>query len=514
MATTKQDLINQLATYDKATLDRLIKYADLMLIPQADMLVSTTAIDMVNRAHQLADIFFPEWTDRGKADFGEFLVELMANFSEKDFWYINALANETILTNMTVYSNAYSRALSLGYTPTSNVNARYRFRLNFLASTNSNPTIIPIGGLIIESQLGNYYFTNYREIYVQASATSIDTELVQGKFEEQTSLFNGKSIRLTKANIDSKYMYLESDNDIWTQVSTFSESKSTDKVYIALPNENGSSTIVFGDNGFGFKPPLSTSIKVRYLFGNSVLANSLPQNTSYLVKETPRGITNIVQISQTIFAEKQESLESIKVNAPLFFRTRGRILNLRDCIDYLQSLSSVRKAQALSSGTSVYFYIVPEEELTTNEELELLAELELSIKENPILGFDIFGLSTTYVNLNYDFSLPNPSSGVGGINLDAFVLAGYSLTDVDEEIRLLIQRYTDPRDSETAYGKDFVLSELSDYLISNITGLQNIVFNSVAGLVASNIPGGIISVQDNQILAKLLDSNIVLTTQY
>ena len=78
---TKQSLINNLSKYDVDTLSKLLKYADLILIPDEDLASNVTMQQLVDKAHNLADIYFPEWTDRSKSDFGEFLVELFALFS-------------------------------------------------------------------------------------------------------------------------------------------------------------------------------------------------------------------------------------------------------------------------------------------------------------------------------------------------------------------------------------------------------------------------------------------------
>ena len=82
-ANTKEQLLAYFKTLDVATLERLQKYSKLLIIPDEDLLVNATMSQMVEKAHSLADTLFPEWTDRSKSDFGEFLVELFALFSEK-----------------------------------------------------------------------------------------------------------------------------------------------------------------------------------------------------------------------------------------------------------------------------------------------------------------------------------------------------------------------------------------------------------------------------------------------
>ena len=138
MATTKEQLLQYFKGLDIATLEKLQKYSNLLIIPDEDLLVNATMSQMVDKAHSLADSLFPEWTDRSKSDFGEFLVELFALFSEKDFWYINAFANEGILRKMRSYSNAFSKASSMGYQPITCKGAESNFNVTFSAGEDTS----------------------------------------------------------------------------------------------------------------------------------------------------------------------------------------------------------------------------------------------------------------------------------------------------------------------------------------------------------------------------------------
>lgn len=85
MAQTKEELLQYFAGLDIALLQRLQKYSQLLIIPDEDLLTNATMVQMVEKAHSLADVLFPQWTDRSKSDFGEFLVELFAVFQRKTF---------------------------------------------------------------------------------------------------------------------------------------------------------------------------------------------------------------------------------------------------------------------------------------------------------------------------------------------------------------------------------------------------------------------------------------------
>lgn len=135
MATNKEQLLQYFRGLDISVLEKLQKYSKLLIIPDEDLLVNVTMSQMVDKAHSLADALFPEWTDRSKSDFGEFLVELFAFFSEKDFWYINAFANEGILSKMRSYSGAFSKAASMGYSAVTCKGSECNFSVSFEAGS-------------------------------------------------------------------------------------------------------------------------------------------------------------------------------------------------------------------------------------------------------------------------------------------------------------------------------------------------------------------------------------------
>ena len=100
-----QVYLNEFNRFDDETLKKLITIGDSILSPMNTELTSVdfaSMIDEVFKENGLADRYFPEWKDRSKSDFGRFLVELFALFSDKDFFYINHF-QEKVLWLLLIY---------------------------------------------------------------------------------------------------------------------------------------------------------------------------------------------------------------------------------------------------------------------------------------------------------------------------------------------------------------------------------------------------------------------------
>ena len=258
--TTKESLIRYFSTLDVATLEKLKNYSNLLIIPDEDLLTNATMMQMVSKAHDLADALFPEWTDRSKSDFGEFLVELFALFSEKDFWYINAFANEGIFRKMRSYSNAFSKASSLGYQPTTCKGSSANFSVTF---AKGERIVYGRGELIITAN--GMDFSNDKDITIETSAGELTKTLTlsEGKQVAEDVTYNGYSIFLSKDNIDIDSIAITIDNISYTRVKNFGDSGKDSHHFMVLPEENGACSIYFGKDDFGVQPALGKTITVE-----------------------------------------------------------------------------------------------------------------------------------------------------------------------------------------------------------------------------------------------------------
>ena len=471
MAQTKEQLLEYFYSLDLATLQKLQRYSQLLIIPEEDLLTNVTMIQMVDKANSLADALFPEWTDRSKSDFGMFLVELMALFSEKDFWYINAFANESILRKMRSYSNAFSRASSMGYSPETCRGSEATFALTF---TPGDAITYERGDVSVA--VDGIQFTNDEPFNVEASTGNLTKQILlkEGVHSAEDVTYNGHNVFLSKRNIDIDSIYVIIDNIRYTRVNNFGRSGVSSTHYIALPESDGAVTIYFGSEGYGLSPVTGKLIRIGYRTtngsnGNSdirpaILQDSLPERT----------IMTVEMITQALYGRFGESLTAIKEKAPLYFSTKRAAINEKIAEDILRGFSFVHQAKVELQGREVIYRVIPrgtEPDLLSTEIAALAEEF------HPMLMAGYYGryALNTYVNLLNRVSLTATK-----LVVEVIISYGTNADTVTTGVIRVIQDMTNPRIRAT-YGGAFIKADAEMLIRTSLTGIQSVAFKYLDG---------------------------------
>lgn len=486
---TKEEMLNTISELPLGVVERLYNYSQRLIIPDERMLSSVTMQQMVEEANSIADEVFPEWTDRSKSDFGMFLVELMALFSEKDFWYVNALANESLLLRMRSYSRAFIRAVELGHSPTVLNSASGTFDVTFDASVTG--TDYAPGQLILQNEAGQQ-FSNITDFNVPSSVGSYvkSVTLHEGTFVSDTFSFNGYGIPIRRQNVAINTIRIFLDGVEWTRVKVFGQSSSTNEHYMVLPEDDGTCTIFFGTGGYGKTPALGSSFVVSFMVTNGSEGNVAPSTLTVQKFLAGRTILGQVQNATLTGGEDQETLDSMKQTTLNYFTGKNSCFNAATTEKFLNSQPEIIKSRVRILGNIVMFYVQPKDGTVASG--GLLTDLETRLDKYIVNGFVASGNATSYVNAS-------------PISATFYYLQGYDSAAIITEGKQLISDYTNPV-VFAEYGADFDLSQLSVLLISKIAGLQNVVFNTVAGVPAANVVVG-----NTAILNKVSTANITIT---
>lgn len=498
MATTKEQLLSYFRGLDTATLEKLKKYSELLIIPDEDLLVNATMIQMVDKAHDLADSLFPEWTDRSKSDFGEFLVELFALFSEKDFWYINAFANEGILRKMRSYSNAFSKASSMGYQPTTCKAAQCNFSVTFRAG---EVIRYERGDLIVD--VNGIEFTNDDTFVLEKSASELSKVLTlhEGKHIAEDVTYNGYNVMIRKSNIDINSIIVTIDNIVYTRVSNFGFSSTDSTHYMVLPEEDGSCSIFFGSNGFGVQPSIGKSIRVEYR-----TCQGSDGNTPINVAEINDSLSDREAISASMITPAEggvyaETLTSIKERAPLHFNTKRAAINEEIAQDILNGFSFVYKSKVSVIGNEVTYRIIP-----VSGYLEP-TDAEVEKIESEFTSYIMAGYNGSYVSNSYKNLLTVANSMASKIILDAIVLPGYNLSTIESSLRQLMEDATNPLVGAD-YGGSFLKTDMDILMRSRVAGLQSVSFRLKIGTQETIMPD--VTLEDTEIFRKISQEDITV----
>lgn len=500
MATTKEQLLQYFAGLDTSTLQKLQKYSKLLIIPDEDLLTNATMSQMVEKAHSLADALFPDWTDRSKSDFGEFLVELMAVFSEKDFWYINAFANEGIMRKMRSYSNAFSKASSMGYYPVTCKGAVCNFNVTFAAGQAST---YERGDLIID--VDGVKFTNDESFSIANSAAEItrQLELHEGTQVAEDITYNGYNIFIRKANVDVESIQVTIDNVIYTQVKNFGFSSQDSTHFMVLPEEDGSCSIFFGSNGFGLQPSIGKSIRVEYRTCDGTEGNTEIKQAEVNDSLPNRKATKASMITEATGGVYAETLTSIKEKAPLYFNTKRSAINEVVAQDIINSFPFVHKSKVVIVGREVVYRIIPTSGYLepTNSELQQI--------QNEFHPYIMAGYNGAYALNSYKNILTMADGSATKIIVDVIISYGYSVDSIESAIRQIMDDITNPL-VKAEYGGSFSKTETDILMRSSIAGVQSVTFKMQIGTVEQVMPD--ITLEETDIFRSINQDDLIVRT--
>lgn len=485
---TRVALLGQLSGTPTARLAELVRIAGFIFVPDEDQLINVTMADMVQKAHGLADIYFPQWTDRSKSDFGEFLVELFGLFSEKDFYYINAFTNEGFLQKATIYSNLIYKALSNGYLPNLAQSAIGKIRLEF--SSGSDLMILP-GQIVCAIPNTSLRYSNVETILVPATAGSyyITTDFAHGVYRTDNINFNGRSIRITTKKVDIHSISHIVNGEQWERVADFANSNSTDKHFIILPEEEGTFQIIYGFGQYGSRPTIGTPTITVYRVGCGSDANQGNIIITQLsISPSARPVTTITQVSVFAGGQDPETTEDIRNHGSLAYRTQQSIKGVRDMVTVLEQFPDILKAQAIIFANNLWFYVIP---TGLPADATFLENVRLRIKDQVVDIYQPGGVPTVYIPVVCD--------------IDVYLLQGFDTASVIQQVTDYFIDYTNPF-ADAKYGQDFNMAEFTEGCIANIPGVQNIQFNSVNGASPANV-----TVLDSQVMKAAQVTDITIT---
>lgn len=474
--TEKESILALLGQKDLSTLQKLVNYSDLFIIPEDDLCVNVTMSQMVNKAHSLADRYFPEWTDRSKSDFGEFLVELIALFSEKDFWYINAFANESLIRKTRSYSNTFVKSAQLGYKP--NLGKGAKISLSITVPAGGSFTY-DIGTIIVE--LNGKEYLNLEPIVV--STTSISTvtaTFIEGSYKKEDVLFNGSNVLISKQNIDVDTVRVFIEGVEFTKVNNFGESVSDSNHFVVLPEDSGYVSIFFGSNGYGSEVLLGTAIHVEYVETSGVVLNTTG-DVSVRVSPNVRPVTSASYVSNIVDGGIIEDINSIKEKAPLYFGHRNSGINVPLTENILKGFDFILKAKANVFYRNVEYSCIPKDgsdNLTVDEQSFLASNF------HPLL---MLGYNGIYRNNNYIDLIG--ASGTTSIALEVYISKGYDTLAATEVVKQVITDYTSPL-ILAEYGKGFSKSTVDSLIKAKGYGVQNIIWKKADNSILPDLSIG------------------------
>lgn len=461
---TKDEALLAMEQFDLQTLEKLLTIGNSILSPLDTELTSVdfpAMVDQVFKTGGLADTYFPEWTDRGKSDFGRFLVELFALFSDKDFFYQNHYSREAFLGKAELYKSLLHHAINAGLTPPSLAAASGDVDLVFAAGDAYDYArgAIKLG----LPQFPSLIFSN--DAFSLPTSATTDSKTVtfrHGEVKTLNGYFDGYSIFLNNTGIVTDSIVLTIDGDTWTEVDTFIDSISSDLHFRVFYNEEGYAEILFGNGTYGKKPDKGLYWEAEFLAGGGTLGN-IQQDTLTLVLQNV-GDRTLTDFRQFVMTGGNDiwPLERLREQIIGYERSQNRIVTPEDVEHVCKSLTWVLKAYGEAFGNYIYAFVLPSGGTTIDNSQK--AEVTALIEPKLLMGYFVTVASATFTPIT--------------LEIDLYLLPKTSKLGANAVAASVIENYLNPQKGGE-FGEGVKRSVLSGMILSSVTGSANVVFKKL-----------------------------------
>lgn len=464
--------------------------------------------------------------------------------------------NESFIDTAQLRSSVISQAKLLGYIPGSvkaaTVNVYSVFSSSGTPTAGSSLTI-PAGAKFTGTgPNGSFTFvTQAAQVATLSAESNYATylPLIQGVYRTQTyqvdnTLANQRftiddpSVDITtlkvnvyeNQNITSPIPYRSIADFIANNGNDISNVKGTSEIYYLSLNSNGTYEITFGDGIIGKALNNLNVVQVRYISTQGVIANGL---SSFVYADSTLSGSDGVQtlspavttLSYSAGGADQESIDSIRLNAPASLIAQNRAVTANDYIALLQrqntSITSANvwggedevvydPTNAAKYAGKVFISYTSSTALTSSDVINKLKPFKV-MSVTPIYYAPDYVLLCLSVNLKYNPNLTTQgasdlaSTGTGVIN--AYNSASLqNFTGVFRHSNLL--RQIDTSDV-SVLNSDIQVSFYKNYAVNALTGVSDV---ATIGIGATNAPNGLVSTFGNTLYGSANQTNSMITS--
>ena len=276
------------------------------------------------------------------------LLDTLAYNTHYSTFYTNMVANEMFLDSAVKRESVVSHAKQIGYTPHSHKSAEARVNVS-LSSAGADTVIIPTRTQFNAEISGiDYTFYNMVPITIDASGSApyvsdifsiyegsfsnvayVVSSTSQGKYiiPSETVDTDRMTVRVTASSTDST-----GSETVWNKCTDITGVTAGSQVYFLDETTSGFYEIKFGDNIVGKKLEDGNLIIIEYLNTSGSGANGIGRLDSSASRTFTTTISNssTITVSSAAGGSSNESVESIRQNAPLFYQTQDRAVTKND----------------------------------------------------------------------------------------------------------------------------------------------------------------------------------------
>ena len=274
----------------------------------------------------------------------------------------NMLANEMFLDSAALRTSVVSHAKTLGYEPTS---CRAPIAtINISLETDSPTKTMPAGTAFTTTVDGeSYQFVTIADVTASniGNAVAFDsTSLYEGTYVTVKYIVDTSDVEqrfiLTDNRADTTTLRVRVQNAVndtnvttYTKATDITQLSATSSVYFLQEVENGRFEVYFGDDVVSKALSDGNVVILDYVVTNKTEANGA---SSFSAPSTIDGVSTITTTTVTSASggAEPESIDSIKLQAPLDFASQGRAVTTEDYKVYARKLFPNTQAVSVWGG--------------------------------------------------------------------------------------------------------------------------------------------------------------------
>lgn len=268
------------------------------------------------------------------------LLDVLAYNTHYNSYYVNMLANEMFLDTAQQRDSVVSKAKELGYVPVSAIGATANVTLSFagVANTVGQFTIPKNSKFTTTIDDVQYTYVTPSAFIVSNSANTYSKEVtikegfpVTHRFtvsdaNPQRYVLPNENVDITSITVTVQDSAADTSTTEFTQATNITQVFSTSPVYFIEEAYDGKYEIVFGSGSLGKSLKNGNIVIVDYLISNGDLTNGASTFTVEDLSgiEVNYSTVTVTTNSNSRGGRPQETIESIKFNAPRNYQTQNR----------------------------------------------------------------------------------------------------------------------------------------------------------------------------------------------
>ena len=347
------------------------------------------------------------------------LLNVLSYNTYHNSFYLNMVANEMFLDSSQLRTSVVSRAKMLNYTPRSSVGATAA--IDAVVTPGDSPTSITVGANTQFSATVN----GISYSWVTSESTSL-TSQPNGTFTGTLNIVEGTPLQhrftvntttpvryiLPNENTDTTSFTIRiqestanSSTTTYTLVSDLSVVDSTSTVYYIQENEDNLYEVYFGDGVFGKKPINGNIVIIDYRVVSGTAVNGA---NTFATPASLGGYSNFTTTTSSVAqgGALQETIESVKFNAPFKFQSQDRLVTMQDYKNIILTengdLSSINVWGGEDNDPPIYGKVFVAAKPTSGSLLsnQKKEAIRTSLKSRNTLSIDVEMVDATYLYVN------------------------------------------------------------------------------------------------------------------